>query len=264
MTSLKAIDVSFAYYREQPVIEGFSLELQAGCLLALVGGNGAGKTTLLRLLAGQLRAQNGQVLLDEQPIESWSRRQVARRLTLMPQFERCDNSFSVWDTVQLGRSVHRGWCMPFNAKDAEAVERALDLADIQELRDRPITALSGGQWRRVVLARSLAQEAPILLLDEPNSGLDLRHQFECLRQIHTIVKENQLIAVLTLHDLNAAAMFADQIAIVANQKLLALGSPEEVLTEQTIQEAFGIRVAVVQDLVPGRPFVVPADGVVTQ
>ncbi|MEM8734162.1 MAG: ABC transporter ATP-binding protein [Planctomycetota bacterium] len=261
MTSLNAVDVAFAYHRSQPVIEGLSLDLKPGNLLALLGGNGAGKTTLLRLLAGQLRAQSGQVLLDGQKIESWSRKEIAKRLTLMPQFERCENSFTVWDTVQLGRSVHRGWCMPFNAEDAAAVEGALELADIQDLRDRPITALSGGQWRRVVLARSLAQEAPILLLDEPNSGLDLRHQFECLKQIQTIVKQNQLIAVLTLHDLNSAAMFADQIAVVADRKLLAVGKPEEVLTEHTIQEAFGIQVSVVHDLVPGRPFVVPAAGV---
>lgn len=261
MTSLMASDISFGYVGTEPVIEHLTLELKPGRLVALLGGNGAGKTTLLRLLAGQLRAQSGSVLLDERPIESWSRSDVAKRLTLMPQFERGDNQLSVREMVELGRSVHRGWCMPFNADDANAVDRALAMTGIEDLRERPINRLSGGQWRRAVLARSLAQEAPILLLDEPTSGLDLRHQFDCLQQIRSLVKENQFIAVMTIHDLNHAAMFADEIAMFANRKLLAVGDPEEVLTEEAIHEAFQIRVSVVRDLVPGKPFVVPVEGV---
>ena len=260
MTSLTATDVSFGYRRDEWIIEGLSLTLRPGRLLVLLGGNGAGKTTLLRLLAGQLRAQRGSIQLDDRPIDSWSRTEIAKRLTLMPQFERGDTGLSVEEMVQLGRSVHRGWCMPFTADDEDAVDRALTMTGIQDLRERPINRLSGGQWRRAVLARSLAQETPILLLDEPTSGLDLRHQYECLQQIRSLVKQNQFIGVMTLHDLNHAAMIADEIAMFADRTLLAVGDPADVLTEQSIQQAFQIRVSIVRDLVPGKPFVVPAEG----
>ncbi|MEM6692432.1 MAG: ABC transporter ATP-binding protein [Planctomycetota bacterium] len=260
MTSLQVRGVSFEYSRNQPVIDQLSLKLVPGQMLVLLGGNGAGKTTLLKLLAGQLRPRRGCVSLDDRPIESWSRAEIAKRLTLMPQFELADTNFSVHEMVQLGRSVHRGWCMPFTSEDSQAVERAIKLTGIQSLRERPIKSLSGGQWRRAVLARSLAQESPILLLDEPTGGLDLRHQFECLQQIRSLVHQNQFIAVVTLHDLNHAAMFADRIAVIAKQKLFADGQPEEVLTEQTIGEAFEIEVSIVQDVVPGKPLVLPAEG----
>ncbi|MEL6105551.1 MAG: ABC transporter ATP-binding protein [Planctomycetota bacterium] len=258
MTSLSATDVGFAYRGDEPVIERFSLEFHPGQLVVLLGGNGAGKTTLLQLLAGQLHAQSGSILVDGQPIKSWSRTELATRLTLMPQFEPNDTSFSVEEMVQLGRSVHRGWFLPFTSDDTRAVDRAMELTGIQELRDRSIKSLSGGQWRRAVLARSLAQESPILLLDEPTSGLDLRHQFECLGQLRSLVHDNQLIAIVTLHNLNFAAMFADRIAVLANRRLRAVGLPEEVITEGIIQDAFGIQVSVVHHILPGKPFVVPA------
>ncbi|MEM1070160.1 MAG: ABC transporter ATP-binding protein [Planctomycetota bacterium] len=264
MTSLVANNVSFGYQGNDLVIDGLSLTLDQGKLLVLLGGNGAGKTTLLRLLAGQLRARSGSVLLDGRPIESWSRSEIAKRLTLMPQFERGETHFSVREMVQLGRSVHRGWYMPFTKEDDSAVDRALEMTGIKDLSERSVSSLSGGQWRRAVLARSLAQDAPILLLDEPTSGLDLRHQYECLQQIRDLVSQNQFIAVMTLHDLNHAAMFADQIAIVANQRLLSVGDPSSVLTEQSIEEAFGIEVSIVKDLVPGKSFVVPAGGMLDQ
>lgn len=262
MISLRVTDVSFEYSHNEPVINGLSLEFLPGQLLVLLGGNGAGKTTLLKLLAGQLRPQCGRILLDNRPIESWSRTDIAKRLTLMPQFERSDTNFSVEEMVQLGRTVHRGWCRPFTSEDSQAVARAIELTGIQSIRKRPIKTLSGGQWRRAVLARSLAQESPILLLDEPTGGLDLRHQFECLQQIRSLVHQSRFIAIVTLHDLNHAAMFADRIAIIADRKLLADGHPADVLTEKTIQEAFEIDVSIVQNVVPGKPLVLPAEGMV--
>ncbi|MEM9659255.1 MAG: ABC transporter ATP-binding protein [Planctomycetota bacterium] len=257
MTNLSAQSISFGYGRETSVLERLTLQLQPGELLVLLGGNGSGKTTLMRLLAGHLRAQNGQVTLDEQAIQTWSRTEIAKRLTLMPQFERCDLDFSVREMVQLGRTAHRGWCMPFGSDDERAVNQALTLTGLRDLETRPIKTLSGGQWRRAVLARSLAQESSILLLDEPTSGLDLRHQFECLERLQTLVAENGWIAVVTLHDLNHAAMFADRVAIVADRSLLAIGEPERVLTEQLIEEAFGIRVIVARHPVHGTPLIVP-------
>ena len=147
--------------------------------------------------------------------------------------------------------------MPFSDEDHQAADQAMKLAGLSELADRPIATLSGGQWRRTLLARSLAQEASILLLDEPTSGLDLKHQFESLRQIRALVKERDLIAVVTLHDLNHAAAFADQIALLSGQQLLACGPPEEVLTKDLIVQAFEIDVIVTEHPIHGTPLVVP-------
>lgn len=257
MARFSVHDLSFGYTAQTLVLKELSLQLSPGQLLVLLGGNGAGKTTLLRIMAAQLPAAVGNVLIDDQDVRHWSRQQLARQLTLMPQFEGTESGLKVGEMVLLGRSAHRGWCVPFSEEDHQAADQAMKLAGLSELADRPIATLSGGQWRRTLLARSLTQEASILLLDEPTSGLDLKHQFESLRQIRSLVKERGLIAVVTLHDLNLAAAFADQIALLSGQQLLACGAPAEVLTKDLIVEAFEIDVVVTEHPIHGTPLVVP-------
>ncbi|MCG8648468.1 MAG: ABC transporter ATP-binding protein, partial [Pirellulales bacterium] len=167
MTTLMVESLSFGFDRDQTVIRDLSLDLRQGEILALLGGNGAGKTTLLRMLAAQLHPRHGQVLLDDVPMKGWSRREIAKRLALMPQSERCESAFSVREFVRLGRAAHRGWLLPLTDEDERAVDQALAAGEMVELEHRLVTTLSGGQWRRAVLARSLAQNATVLLLDEP-------------------------------------------------------------------------------------------------
>lgn len=255
--TLAAESITFAFRNDQFVFRDLSLKMDPGQVLVLLGGNGAGKTTLLRTLAGQLRPQSGQVILDNRGIDQWSRREVAQRLAMMPQSERCEAAFSVRDMVRLGRAAHRGWWMPLTDKDERAVDQALIATGMVELADQLVTTLSGGQWRRAILARSLAQDTAVLLLDEPTSGLDLKHQYECLAQVRHAVRQKQLIAVLTLHDLNQAAMFADRVALLASQQILAVGDCASVLTADLIQQAYGIRVSIASHPVHGTPFVVP-------
>ena len=256
--SLVADSLTFAYPGQAAVLDGLSFAPKPGALTVLLGANGAGKTTLLRLLAGQLAPSAGRVLLDGRPILSQSRRDIARRLTLMPQSERRDTPLAVRDVVALGRCAHRGWWQPLTDDDEARIDAALAATDLAPLADRPVTTLSGGQWRRVVLARAIAQDAAVLLLDEPTAGLDLKHQYEALARVRDLVASCGLIAVVSLHDLQLAAAFADAAVLLDGGRLLASGTCEEVLTPAAIRQAYDVEVVVATHPTSGRPMVVPA------
>lgn len=255
--TLAVRSLTVAFRRGPDVLRDVTLEFHAGEILVLLGGNGAGKTTLLRTLAGQLLPRSGTVLLDDRPIRQWSRREIAARLTMMPQAELGETAFSVREMVRLGRAAQRGWLLPLTVEDERAVDEALRATGMVESAEQAVITLSGGQWRRAIFARSLAQNASVMLLDEPTSGLDLKHQYECLSQIRRVVREKQLIAVLALHDLNHAAMFADRIALLANQQILAIGECADVLTAPLIEQTYGVRVTIAVHPVYGTPLVVP-------
>jgi iron complex transport system ATP-binding protein len=244
-------------YGDRRVLEALSLAVNAGEVLSLLGPNGAGKTTLLRALARLLRPTRGTVFLDGDDI--WNRKagELSRSVGLMPQSERRDWPLTVEEAVQMGRAPHRGWLLPFTSDDGRIVDEALRNTALVDLRQRPITELSGGEWRRVVLARALAQQARVLLLDEPIGGLDLRFQVEMLRLVRELAIREQLAAVLTLHDLNLAAVFSHRIALLSEKSLIACGTPQEVLTAELVGRAFGVPVAVMRHPVYGTPLVVP-------
>src|SRR5687768_15168912 len=199
MTTLEARELSCGYGNRQ-VLDVVSMAMRAGEMLILLGPNGAGKTTLLRALARLLRPQSGKVLLHDKEVWSQSPGEVARQLALMPQSERRDWPLTVEEAIFVGRAPHRGWLLPFNGADRIFVEQALRHAGLWELRSRPITELSGGEWRRVMLARALAQQAQVLLLDEPTAGLDLKYQVEVLGLIRGFAVRQGLTVMITLHD----------------------------------------------------------------
>ena len=244
-------------YGSRQVLQALSLAARAGEVLVLLGANGAGKTTLLRALARLLRPKAGSVCLEDQDIWQMGGSQFARRVALMPQTERRDWPLTVQDSVRLGRAPHRGWLLPLTAEDRTLVEHALQCTGLLELRERPITELSGGEWRRMVLARALAQQASVLLLDEPTAGLDLRFQRDVLQLVRHLAAEQQLIVILTLHDLNYASLYADKVALLADQSLIALGTPEEVMTAERIGLAYGVPVMITRHPVYKTPLVVP-------
>lgn len=253
---LRADGLTFAYAKRM-VLDHISLELRGGEVLVLLGANGAGKTTLLQTLSRQLRPDAGAVYVGEHDIESLTRRALSRLIAFMPQHEDRTTPLRVIDVVRLGRTPHCGWWMPMTLHDADIVAQSLEAAGLTDLQDRIITELSGGEWRRMILARALAQEAPILLLDEPTAGLDLRYQFDVLDRLRQMAKQRDLIIVLTLHELNHAALFGDRIALLHERSLLAIGTPREVLKPDLIDQAFGVSVAVIDHPVHGTPFVVP-------
>jgi iron complex transport system ATP-binding protein len=208
-----------------------------------------------------LRPLEGTVLLHERDIWQLPTGEIARRVALMPQTESRDWPLTVAESVLLGRAPHRGWLLPYTSDDRRIVETALQSTGLCELRDRPITELSGGEWRRMVLARALAQEARVLLLDEPTAGLDLKYQVEVLKLIRELATGQQLIAILTLHDLNHASLYGDRLAVISGHSLVALGTPEAVLTVECISRTFGVPVVVTKHPVYGTPLVVPLTGI---
>jgi iron complex transport system ATP-binding protein len=244
-------------YGDRTVVESLSLSANAGEVLVLLGSNGAGKTTLIRALARLLRPSGGTVLLQGHDIWGYSAQQVAQQVALMPQSESRDCPLSVQQSVRLGRAPHRGWLLPLSEDDEQAVQRAILDTGLSTLSERTITELSGGEWRRMIFARALAQEASVLLLDEPTSGLDLKYQHELLRLLRHLAATRGLSVVVTLHDLNLAALYGDRLAVISERRLFAEGVPNEVLTAAMIDQVFGIPATVLPHPVYGTPMIVP-------
>ena len=244
-------------YGKRRVLENLSLAAIPGEVLALIGPNGAGKTTLLRALGRLLRPQHGRVLLQNRDIWQLSARQVARQTALSPQSEDRDWPLTVAETVLLGRTPHRGWLAAFDQQDQTIASSAMRSLGLEELADRPITQLSGGEWRRVVLARALAQDPRALLLDEPTSQLDLKHQVEVLLYLQKLAAEEHRLIILTLHDLNQAAISGTKLALLHQGQLVAVGSPREVLTAERIQQVYGVEVSIAEHPIYDAPLIVP-------
>jgi iron complex transport system ATP-binding protein len=242
-------------YGRHPVFADVSFAIRPGELVALCGPNGAGKSTLMRLLLGLHRPQTGQVTLGGAPLATLSRRQIARRAALLPQDAPADLPLSVQEAVALGRLPHLGRFEAESAADVAAVTRALVATDTAALAARPVTDLSGGERHRVHLARALAQEAPLLLLDEPIAGLDLAHQLQALDLLRATVDSGRG-ALVALHDLSIAARSCDRMLILADGGLRADAPPAEVLTPENLQRYFQVEAEVRTDR-RGRPFVVP-------
>jgi iron complex transport system ATP-binding protein len=234
--ALEAVRATYAV-RGRALVEDVSLRVEPGSLLAVVGPNGAGKSTLLRLLAGELDPTGGDVRVHGTPISAWPARALARVRAVMPQQTVLQFAFTAREVVAMGRSPHRD-------DAAGPVERALRRTETAELAPRSFPTLSGGEQARVTLARVLAQEPEILLLDEPTASLDVRHSELALRLARRLADGGRAV-VAALHDLNAAARYADEIAVLKHGRLVALGTPWRVLTEDVLHDVFGHRVLVV-------------------
>ncbi|UXN73571.1 ABC transporter ATP-binding protein [Devosia sp. A8/3-2] len=219
------------------IVDDVSLAAEPGKMLGLLGPNGSGKSSLLRLLAGLRRAHGGRVTLDGTELGRIGRRTLARRVALVEQHANTDANVTVLDVVRLGRTPHRSALSPRTMADDTAVETALGRVGLTERRGQFWQTLSGGERQRVHIARALAQAPTEIILDEPTNHLDIQHQIEILK----LVAGLPVTSIVALHDLNHAAMFCDRLAVMNKGKLVALGTPEEVLTEDLLREVFGIR-----------------------
>lgn len=236
------------------VLDEVSLEIRYGRLLALVGPNGAGKSTLLSVLAGDLAPSAGAVTLDGRALPSWSPRELARARSVLLQANQVAFAFTAAEVVEMGRAPWVGETDA--ATDARAIAEAVARTDVAGLAQRPFPALSGGEKARVSLARVLAQDTAVVLLDEPTAALDLRHQEDVLRTARALAAEGRAVVVV-LHDLSLAAAYADEIAVIDRGRLVACDAPAEVVTAERIGEVYGVAVHVVPDPSTGLPVVLP-------
>ena len=225
---------------EEPVIDGESLTATAGDVTALVGPNGSGKSTLLKGLANQLSPVEGAVALDGSDIQRLGTKELARKLGLLSQESTSPDSITVEDLVYHGRYPHRGFFDHVDDEDRAAVDRAVDLAGCDHLREREVGSLSGGQKQLAWIAMVLAQETDVLLLDEPTTFLDLHHQLEVIEIVETLRDESEITVVLVLHDIEQAARLADRMVVLEDGSIRARGDPEAVLTEELLAEVFRI------------------------
>ena len=253
---IRADGVSFSYDGVHPVLRSVDLEVAGGELLALIGPNGSGKSTLLRLVSGVLRPERGRVLLGETPIGDLSARRIAQRLAMVEQDRQIGFDFSVRETVAMGRIPHRGRFARESNGDREAIGRAMAMADVEAFAGRSIHAVSGGEQQRVFLAMALAQETAALLLDEPTTHLDLRHQVEFLSIVHESSKGGRTV-LIAMHDLAMAAQVVDRIGLMIEGSIRIVARPDAVLTSPNLVDAFGVDVRVGRDPASGATYILP-------
>jgi iron complex transport system ATP-binding protein len=236
------------------IVDGVSFAVEPGSWVSLLGPNGAGKTTLLRVLAG-LRRFGGSVRLAGRELAELGRREAARQIALVPQTPVVPTAMSVGDYVLLGRTPHMGVLAREGLGDRAAASEALIRLELAQLADRQLGSLSGGELQRAVIARALAQSAPVLLLDEPTTALDVGHQQQVLELVDELRRADGLTVVAAMHDLTLAAQYGDRIVLIDSGRVVAEGGAREVLTEERIASLYGATVRVVHG--DGAPAVVP-------
>ena len=255
-TGLRADAVCLGY-GDALVVDGVTLDVPTGRTTVVVGPNGCGKSTLLRGLGRLLRPRGGSVLLDGHEIGSLPTREVARRVGLLPQQPIVPEGVSVLDLVERGRHPHQGLFRTWARADEEAVASALERTDLVHLAAVPVDSLSGGQRQRVWLAMVLAQQTPVLLLDEPTSFLDIAHQLDVLDLVRGLCDDAGTTVVMVLHDLAMAARYADHLVAMRDGRVVAEGTPAQVVTPAVIEEVFGVAATVLHDPASGAPVVIP-------
>jgi iron complex transport system ATP-binding protein len=236
----------------RPVLQDVSLDVVAGEVLALVGPNGAGKSTLLSVLSGERTPTSGLVEVEGRDIQTFSALELARIRSVLTQDNALSFPFRVGDVIAMGRAP---WTRTTElARDSAVIARAAEQADVGHLADRRFTELSGGERARVSLARVLAQDTPVVFLDEPTAALDLRHQEDVLRIARSLAAAGRAVVVV-VHDLSLAGAVADRVALLSTGSLVAVGAPSSVLTAAAISSVYGLAVRVVE--IDGRPLIVP-------
>lgn len=256
-TVLRADDL-VASYGAVEALRGVSMELRAGEMLAIVGPNGAGKSTLLKVLGGTLARTRGSVELFGRSLDSYDRRALARLVSTVAQENNIAFQFSVLEVVLMGRAPHLGAFHFETRQDLKIAHSALEHFDLLELARRPIQELSGGERKRVFLARALAQDAKIALLDEPTAFLDMKHVSDIFSRFRDLCTGRGMAVIATLHDLNAAALYADRVLLMKDGAAIACGTPESVLTAENLREVYDTEVYVGRNPASGALIILPA------
>ncbi len=244
-------------YGSRVVVDGLNLALDSGVVTTIIGPNGCGKSTLLRALGRLLQPKAGQVLLDGKAITAMKSRDVARVLGVLPQAPIAPEGLTVADLVARGRHPHQSWIRQWSADDESEVAQALELTGISDLADRPLDELSGGQRQRAWISMALAQGTDVLLLDEPTTYLDLAHAVDVLDLVDRLHADLGRTVVMVLHDLNLAIRYSDRLIVMSDGKIVASGTPKDVISADLLRDVFRLEAIVIEDPVSDRPLIVP-------
>jgi iron complex transport system ATP-binding protein len=248
--------ISFAYGPIEALSDLF-LSVARGELFGLLGPNGSGKSTVVRLLSGVLSPSSGSILLEGKDLGAYGRTELARRVAVVPQETRIELPFSVLEVVLMGRTPHLEGFGFERARDLAVAYRAMEQTGVRALAARGIHELSGGERQRVMLARALAQEPQLLLLDEPTAFLDIKHQVEVYDLVKTLCRRDGLTVIAVLHDVNLAALYCDRIALLKAGRVFCCGTPEEVLTYRNIKTVYETEVYIGQNDITGTVYLLP-------
>lgn len=226
-------------FGDNPVLNHLSFSIPKGDFFTIIGPNGSGKTTLLKVISGIYKLQTGQLEVMDQPIDLYSRKELARTISFVPQMVQVDFPFTVTEIILMGRSPYLGVLGLEEKKDMEIAKQAIDFTGLEQLAHRKLDQLSGGEQQLVFIARAICQEPEIILLDEPTASLDLAHQVRVMDLMEKLKEQKGVTVVMVSHDLNLAAMYGDQLLLLHNGQIVCQGLPEEVLTFQTLEEVYG-------------------------
>jgi iron complex transport system ATP-binding protein len=256
--ALHALDVSFAYDRRgRDIVDSVTLRVPHGGIVGLLGPNGSGKTTLLRLLSGTLTPRRGRIVVGDAAIETLSRRDLARRIAVVPQETHSTFDFSVLEIVLMGRYPHLGAFELEGGDDVRIARRAMEATGTQSLETRRFATLSGGEKQRVVIASALAQSSGILLLDEPTASLDLGFQFDIAALLSRLNRDRGVTMLVSTHDLNLAATLCTELVLMKSGRVLAHGPTDQVLTAANVRALYGVDADVARHTRAGHLTVVP-------
>jgi iron complex transport system ATP-binding protein len=250
MIEVKSI---FFRYHEDWVLQDVSFRVEKGEFIGLIGPNGSGKTTLLKILYRLLSPQNGEVLFELLPLKRMDRKDIAKRIGVVAQETHLLFPFNVTEIVLMGRSPYLGHLMFESEKDLEIARKAMEWTETLPFSERPIDELSGGERKRVFIARALAQEPEVILLDEPTANLDIHHQVDFLDLILTLNRERGLTIIMASHDMNIASEFCDRLILLQEGRVYKIGTPNEVITKENIEQVYGCEVWVDQNPISGMP-----------
>jgi iron complex transport system ATP-binding protein len=253
---LRAGDVTFGVNGTK-ILRRVSLALQPGEFVGLIGPNGAGKSTLLKVISGLWRGADGTLELLGRPLNNYQPKEAAQIIAHVPQFTLLDFAFTVREVVLMGRSPHLGRFQLEGPRDRAIADQAMQITNTLDLAGRFVNTLSGGERQRVLIARALAQQPQILLLDEPTSNLDIRHQLGVLELIRALAHDQGLGVLAAIHDLDSAARFCDRLVLLAQGAVVAEGRPADVLTADTLGRVFGVEIWVERDSRTGAPRLTP-------
>ena len=258
MVAIDAHNLKVAY-GDTLIVPDLSLTLYPGKVTALLGPNGSGKSTVLRTLARLLQPTKGAVYLNGRNIAKMPTTDIARQLAMLPQSAEVPDGVTVWELIGYGRYPHQNLLGGFSPKDLAAMRWALEVTILEPLAERVVDTLSGGERQRAWIAMALAQQTQVLLLDEPTTFLDIRHQLDVLSLVRELNREHGITVGWVLHDLNQAAAYSDRLIMLASGKVVTAGSPAEVMTAKTIREVFEVEMTVISHPISGFPTCLPCN-----